>query len=68
MERLSTFQGRYSVNADCSATEIDTHQNGNIFHYVARQPVVLTRDHASAVHVLFNRCGHRALGGDSVRR
>ncbi len=33
MKRLSTFQGRYSVNADCSATEIDINQNGNIVHY-----------------------------------
>jgi len=33
VERRSTFQGRYSVYADCSATEIDTDQNGNVFHY-----------------------------------
>lgn len=31
--RLSTFQGTYSVNSDCSATETDTDQNGNVFHY-----------------------------------
>lgn len=31
--RLSTFQGAYSVNSDCSATETDTDQNGNVFHY-----------------------------------
>src|SRR5579875_3139734 len=28
-----TFHGTYKVNADCSATETDTDQNGNIFHY-----------------------------------
>ena len=28
-----TFQGTYHVNSDCSATEIDTDQNGNVFHY-----------------------------------
>ncbi|HUA33572.1 MAG TPA: hypothetical protein VMA09_08195 [Candidatus Binataceae bacterium] len=33
VEHQSTFQGRYSVNADCSATEVDTDQNGNIFHF-----------------------------------
>ncbi len=26
---------------------------------IARQPVVLSRDRAGAIHVLFNRCGHR---------
>src|SRR5579862_2591177 len=31
--RLGTFQGKYSVNPDCSATEVDTDQNGNLFHY-----------------------------------
>lgn len=31
--RLATFQGTYSVNSDCSATEVDTDQNGNVFHY-----------------------------------
>jgi hypothetical protein len=31
--RLGTFHGRYSVNSDCSATETDTDQNGNVFHY-----------------------------------
>jgi hypothetical protein len=31
--RLATFQGTYSVNSDCSATETDTDRNGNIFHY-----------------------------------
>jgi len=33
VERLSTFQGTYNVNADCSATEMDIDQNGNTFHY-----------------------------------
>ena len=32
-ERQSTFQGKYKVNADCTATEVDTDQNGNVFHY-----------------------------------
>ena len=31
--RLGTFLGRYNVNSDCSATETDTDQNGNAFHY-----------------------------------
>lgn len=31
--RLGTFHGIYSVNSDCSATETDTDQNGNVFHY-----------------------------------
>lgn len=31
--RLSTFQGTYSVNSDCSAAETDTDQSGNVFHY-----------------------------------
>ena len=31
--RLETFQGTYSVNSDYTATEIDTDQNGNVFHY-----------------------------------
>ena len=31
--RLGTFRGRYRVNSDCSATETDTDQNGNVFHY-----------------------------------
>lgn len=31
--RLLTFHGSYSVNSDCSATEIDTDQNGNVSHY-----------------------------------
>src|SRR5579871_5142513 len=33
VKRQGTFQGTYSVNADCSATEIDTDQDGNVFHY-----------------------------------
>ena len=33
VKRLSTFQGVYNINADCSATEIDTDQDENIFHY-----------------------------------
>jgi len=33
VERQSTFQGTYHVNVDCTATEIDTDQNGNVFHY-----------------------------------
>lgn len=33
VERQSTFQGTYHVNADCTATEVDTDQNGNVFHY-----------------------------------
>jgi hypothetical protein len=31
--RLGTFQGRYSVNPDCSAIEDGTDQNSNVFHY-----------------------------------
>jgi hypothetical protein len=31
--RLGTFQGKYSVSFDCSATEVDTDQNGNVYHY-----------------------------------
>jgi hypothetical protein len=31
--RLMKFHGTYSVNSDCSATETDTDQNGNVFHY-----------------------------------
>ncbi len=30
---LATFQGKYSVNSDCSATETDTDQDGNMYHY-----------------------------------
>jgi hypothetical protein len=33
VKRQSTFHGIYNVNADCSATEIDTDQDGNTFHY-----------------------------------
>ena len=33
VKHMSTFQGTYQVNADCTATEIDTDQDGNIFHY-----------------------------------
>ena len=33
VKRQSKFQGTYSVNADCSATETDTDQDGNVFHY-----------------------------------
>ncbi len=31
--RLERFHGRYRVKSNCSATETDTDQNGNVFHY-----------------------------------
>ena len=31
--RLVRYTGTYSVNSDCTATEIDTDQNGNISHF-----------------------------------
>jgi hypothetical protein len=33
LARLVTFRGKYRVNSDCSATETDIDQNGDVFHY-----------------------------------